>query len=75
MKTKTNHEVILSVEQMKTIIAQMEENQRREPAMSNQVKFQLMFDTDWNAHIIDPETKGHQFSGYAECNGMSVNLK
>jgi hypothetical protein len=71
MRTKTKHEIILSVEQMKKIIAEMEENKRREPAMSNNVKFQLFFDTDWNAHVIN-NVSGYQFSSYAECDGMKV---
>ena len=74
MKSQTNHTIILSMGQMKTIIAAMEENQRREPAMSNEAKFQLSFDSDWNALVLDKETKGYQFSGYAECNGMEVKF-
>jgi hypothetical protein len=71
MRTKTQHEIILSVEQMEKIITTMKENQCREPAMSNNVKFQLFFDTDWNAHVIN-NVSGHQFSVYAECDGMKV---
>ena len=74
MKSQTNHTIILSMGQMKTIIAAMEENQRREPAMSNEAKFQLSFDSDWNALVLDEGAKGYQFSGYAECNGMEVNF-
>jgi hypothetical protein len=74
MKSKTNHSIILSIGQIETIIAKMKENQRREPAMSNQVKFQLSFDTDWNALVIESETKGYQFSSYQECNGMEVKI-
>jgi hypothetical protein len=73
MKTKSNQTIILSIGQMEAIIAKMKENQRCEPAMSYDVKFQLSFDTDWNTNVIDPET-GYQFSNYAECNGMEINL-
>jgi hypothetical protein len=75
MITKRKKEIILSIRQMKTIISGMKENQRREPAMSDRVKFQLSFDTDWDAFVIDPETKGYQFSRYAECNGMEVGME
>ena len=74
MKTQTNHTVILSIGQMKAIIAAMEENQRFESAMSDQAMFKLSFDTDWNAHVIESGTKVYQFSGYAECNGMEVKF-
>ncbi|GHT09140.1 hypothetical protein FACS189432_05150 [Bacteroidia bacterium] len=74
MKTTTNQTIVLSMKQMETIIARMNENIRREPAMSEKVKFQLSFDTDYNAHIIEPETKGYQFSGYQECNGMDIKI-
>ena len=75
MKVKINHTVILSIGQMEMIIAKMKENQRREPSMSNEVRFQLYFDTDWNSNVIDKESKGYQFSGYAECNGMDVKIQ
>lgn len=74
MKTKTNHTIILSIKQMEAIISRMKENQSSESAMSDEVKFQLSFDTYWNALVIEPETKGYQFSGYAECNGMEVKI-
>ncbi len=75
MKTPTNHVLVLSIEQMEAIIAEMKDNKRCQPTMSNQAKFKLQFNTDCNAHEIDGAT-GYQFSSYAECNGMffSVSL-
>jgi len=73
MKVKVNQTIILSIAQMKTIIAEMEENVRKAPVMSNTVRFELLFDTDWNSNVIDSKT-GYQFSSYAECNGMEIKI-
>jgi hypothetical protein len=73
MSTKTNKKVALSIDEMETIIAKMRENQQRDRAMSSNVAFDLLFDTDLRAHVIDGVT-GYQFSGYAECGGMKVKI-
>lgn len=72
MKKKTEHIVTLSIQEMEELIYKMKINQSKEPAMSQQVKVSLLFDTDYNSLRIDKDADGYQFSSYAECNGMPI---
>ena len=72
MKTKTEHIVTLSIQEMEELIYKMKINQSQEPAMSQQVKVSLLFDTDYRSWEIDKDEGGYQFSSYAECHGMPI---
>lgn len=74
MQTQTDLVLVLSIGEMKSIIAKMEANKRSNSDLSDTAKFVLCHDTDYRAHRIDRSMNGYQFSGYQECNGMSVEL-
>lgn len=74
MKKPTEHKIVLTIEEMESIIKQMRENQQRNKSLSEQARFDLVFDTDWNAHRLASYT-GYQFNSYAECIGDVINNK
>jgi hypothetical protein len=75
MKKPTNLRVVLSVREMRELIRQAEENQRREPAMSDEVVIPLCEDTDYYSCLRpDFEKPGKQFSGYQECYPMTIDF-
>jgi hypothetical protein len=73
MKTRTIHQVVLSVAQMKAIVAKMETNLKHRSDLSGRVRFNLDYDTDNCAYILDEEN-GYQFSDYAECIGENISI-
>lgn len=73
MRKPTEHKIVLSIEELEPIIEKMKENQQRYTTLSDQIRLDLVFDTDWNAHRIDPAT-GYQFNCYAECIGLGVDI-
>lgn len=69
----TRKQIVLSISQMESIIEIMMKNKQSENAMSDDVRFDIEFHSDEKAYIIVPNS-GYQYSGYAECNGMSVDI-
>jgi hypothetical protein len=51
----------------------MKENKSKNRYLSDTVRFDLDFNTDYNAHNLNLNT-GYQFNSYAECNGTKVEI-
>lgn len=67
--------IVLYEEDLIKILEQMKKNREQEPSMSNCALFVTKSDSDLRSYVIDKSKEGNQFSGYAECNGMSIRLK
>ncbi len=69
-----NKSIILNIDELKRIVDIMQDNKKRNPDASDNAKFQLKFDSDWNANVIDTEHVAIQFSKYADANPMSFYM-
>jgi hypothetical protein len=75
MKAEPQNTLIITIEQLETILAKMRQNKELKAGLGNAVKVHLMFDEQiWKCMVIDTEKEVFHISELTRHHGKSFSL-